>query len=107
LQPVADFALASAIASAVLALPDVAALSAGPWGSVATHGPAGRIEGIRLLSGEEGLIAEVHVALHSFPIAAAADRARAAAMKAAAAAGSPLRRVDIYVEDVQAGFNQG
>jgi hypothetical protein len=94
--------LARAVAAAVLAAPGVRALSAGPDGLAATHGPGERIDGVRLLAGERGLLAEVYVVLDTYALLPAAARARQAALGAAAAAGQPLAWVDVYVDDVQA-----
>jgi hypothetical protein len=89
------------VAAAVLAAPGVRALSAGTDGSVATHGPGERVEGVRFLLGPEGLAAEVRVVLGTLALLPAAAAARGAASRAAAAAGQPLARVDVYVDDLQ------
>jgi hypothetical protein len=103
--PVPDLPLARAVAEAVRASPGVRGLSAGADGVAATHGPGERVEGVRLLADEPGLRAEVYLVLDTYAILPAAAAARSAALRAAAAAGQPLARVDIFVDDVQPGTN--
>lgn len=89
---VADPAVvADAVSAAVLAVPGVVALHAGPFGTVATYLPGRRVIGVRLRPGA----GEVHVVLHEH-----ADVLRTAARVHAAAeplAGGP---VHVVVEDL-------
>jgi hypothetical protein len=91
------------VAVAVAALPGVAGLSAGPDGLVATHGPGERVEGVRLLASERGLVGEVRVVLDTFALYPTAERVREAAARAAAGAGQSLERVDVFIDDVRSG----
>jgi hypothetical protein len=96
-----DCSLARRVAAAVLAAPGVRALSPGPAGAVATYGPGERVEGVRLRQTGAGLVVEVRVVLDTLALLPAAARVRAAATGAVAAAGQPLARVDVYVDDLQ------
>ncbi len=101
MNPVADLPLARDIAAAVLATPGVLSLSGGPFGEVATHGPAERIQGVHLFTGEEGLVVEVRVVLGTLAIRAAAGDVRRAAAVAAGLAGQPPAAVDVFIDDVR------
>ena len=83
---------ADRIATAVLAVPGVAALHAGMFGEVATYLPGRRVAGIRI----DADAVEVHVSiLLDTPI-----RATAAAIRRAVAPLTAASAVDVFVEDV-------
>jgi hypothetical protein len=82
------------IAQAVLAHPDVAALSSGPYGSVTTYLPGRRVAGIALGEGDEP--ARVSVVLrYGAPI-----QATAAALRQLVAGQTGARRVDVVITDL-------
>jgi hypothetical protein len=83
------------IAEAVLAHPAVAALSGGPYGTIATYLPGRRLPGIVLGEGEEP--ARVAVVLHY----GAPVEATAAELRRIVAAASGARRVDVTVTDLE------
>lgn len=84
-----------ALAERLAAMPAVAGLSPGPWGTVAVHLPGERITGLRL---DGGQLAEVHIVL-----AAGATVAEAATEVAAAVAlYTDPARVELHVDDVVA-----
>lgn len=81
------------LAERVAAMPAVAGLSHGPWGTVAVHLPGERIPGLRL---DGDRLAAVHVVL-----AAGATVAEAATEVAAAVAlFTDPARVELHVDDV-------
>ena len=80
------------LATAVAGCPDVAALSGGPFGEVATYLPGRRIVGVRLL----GDRFDVHViARWGTPLPAVAEQVRSACAPFAGGRG-----VDVTIEDV-------
>lgn len=82
---------AEAVAAAVLAVPGVAGLHGGPFGTVATYLPGRSVTGVRL--GDD--LAEVHVVLYwGAAVLATAGRVRQVVEELA---GTP---VDVSVEDV-------
>ena len=83
------------IAEALLAHPGVAALSGGPFGTVATYLPGRRLPGIVL--GEGGEPDRISVVLHY----GAPVEATAAALRRIVAAAHGSRRVDVIVTDVE------
>ena len=87
--------LSERIAEAVLAHPAVAALSGGPFGTIATYLPVRRLPGIVL--GEGGEPDRIAVVLHfGAPVAATA-----AALRRIVAAQSGARQVDVTVVDLE------
>ncbi|GLZ49903.1 hypothetical protein Acsp06_60880 [Actinomycetospora sp. NBRC 106375] len=83
------------IAEAVLAHPAVAALSGGPFGTIASYLPGRRLPGIVL--GESGEPDRIAVVLHyGAPVAATA-----AELRRIVAAQSGARQVDVTVVDLE------
>jgi len=84
---------AQVIADAVRACPDVAALSRGPFGTVATYLPGGQIGGVAVRDDE----VEVHVvARYGTPLPGTTERVRAAARPYAGG-----RAVTVVVDDIE------
>jgi plasmid stabilization system protein ParE len=91
--------LAQRVADAVAAHPAVARLDGGAFGSVATHLPGRRLLGVRIGRGDEPV--EIAVVLHGrrpIPDVVRVLRRRVAAV--CAAAGHPVRAVDVTVSDL-------
>ena len=83
-----------ALAAAVIGCPDVAALSGGAFGEVATYLAGRRISGVRLL--EDSI--EIHVITRwGTPLPSVAEQVRAACAPFAGG-----RRVDVTIDDVLA-----
>lgn len=94
-EPVSAEAGARVIADAVRACPDVAALTRGPFGTVATYLPGGLVGGVAVRDDE----VEVHVvARYGTPLPETAERVRAAATPYAEG-----RPVTVVVDDIDAG----
>ena len=90
---------ARVIAGAVLARPDVAALSRGPFGTVATYLPGDLVPGVAVRDDE----VEVHVvARYGRPVREIADDVRAAVVPHAGD-----RAVTIVVDDLDIGAAAG
>lgn len=88
---------AHAIRQAVLAVPGVARLSAGPLGEVATYLPGGRVTGVRLAG--DGV--HVHVVLTATAARAIpAVAAEVHVVVAQVAAGAGTGPVHVHIEDV-------
>jgi len=86
---------ADAVAAAVGACPEVAGLSGGPFGEVATYLPGRRVEGVRVSSDR----VEVHVvAWYGVPLRQIADRVRRTVAPVVAG-----RAVDVSFEDITTG----
>lgn len=84
--------LEEALSAAVAGCPDVAALSGGPFGEVATYLAGRRIPGVRLL----GDSIEIHViARWGTPLPSVAQQVRSACEPFAGG-----RRVDVTIDDV-------
>jgi hypothetical protein len=83
------------IAEALLAHPGVAALSGGPYGTIASYLPGRRLPGIVLGDGEEPT--RIAVVLHY----GAPVEATAADLRRIVAAASGARRVDVTVTDLE------
>ena len=91
-SPGAHLTPEEAIAAAVARCPDVAGLSGGPYGEVATYLPGRSIAGIRLL--EDSI--EVHVIAH----VGAHLPSVAARVRSACAPFAHGRHVDVTIDDV-------
>jgi hypothetical protein len=89
--------LSERVAGALLAHPDVARLSGGPYGSIATYLPGRRLEGVVLGEGEEPTRVGVVLRLGA-PVHVTAD-----ALRALVAAQTGARRVDVVVVDLEPG----
>jgi hypothetical protein len=92
-----DPALAEAVAAAVLAHPGVAALSGGPFGSIASYLPRRRVVGVRLPLADTDPVQIAVVARMGVPLPRLADELGAAV----AAVLGPVA-VDVTVADVEA-----
>ena len=93
-------AAARAIAAAVRAVPGVIDLTGGPGGATATYGAGERVVGVVLRPAGNRWRGGACIVIGAVALRETAARVQQEAMAAAAAAGIPLDRFDVYIEDV-------
>ncbi|MBA3523723.1 MAG: Asp23/Gls24 family envelope stress response protein [Geodermatophilaceae bacterium] len=87
---------ADLVGAAVLSCPDVAAMSGGRWGEVATYLPGRRVSGVVITPGSTGTRIAVHVVARFGPTMAEVSRQVLAAVRSVV----PGAVVDVFIDDL-------